>query len=80
MDCSSMTKGTNGAVYQVWNVLGSLTSCCFSHFIGRADGLLVGADHSGSEGEGKGSVVSLVAEGVGRKTRARIDMKDGNIL
>ena len=70
MHCSSMTKGYNGAVYQVWNVLGSLASCCFSHFIGRADGLLVGADHSGSEGEGKGSVVSLAGRGSGKKDQS----------
>ena len=39
--------------------LGSLISFCFSHLIGRADGLLVGADHSGREDEGEGGVVSV---------------------
>ena len=50
--------------------LGSLVSFCFSHLIGRADGLLVVADHSGREGEGKGSVVSLAGRGSGKRDQS----------
>ena len=52
--------------YIVSNLLGSLISCCFSHLIRRADGLLVGTDHSGREGEGEGDVVSLAGRGTGK--------------
>ena len=57
--------------------LGSLISFCFSHLIRRADGLLVGADYSCREGV----VLSpWLVEEVGRETRARIDVRDRNIL
>ena len=38
-----------------WTV--SIISFCFSHLIGKASGLLIGADYSCSEGEGEDDVV-----------------------
>jgi len=52
------------------NVLGSLISFCLSHLIGRADSLLVGADHSGWEGEEKCSFVSLAGRRSGKRDRS----------
>ena len=56
--------------YRVSNVLGSVISCCFLHLIGRADGLLVGADYSGKEGQGEGGVVSLAGRGSGKRDQS----------
>ena len=53
--------------YHVSSVLGSVISCCFSNLIGRADGLLVVAHHSGREGEGEGGIVSLAGIGRGKR-------------
>ena len=76
-----MTKGWyNDGVYQVSNVPWQSHSFCFSHLIGRTDSLLVGADQSGWEGEGKAVLSPWLAEGVGRETRERIDARDRNIL
>ena len=67
-----MAKGWyNGAVYQVGNV---------SHFIGRADGLLVVLIILAARVRGRAMLSPWLAEGVGRKTRARIDMRNRNIL
>ena len=50
-------------------MLGSLIPFCFLHLIMRADGLLVGADYSGRESEGKG-VVSLAGRGSGKQDQS----------
>ena len=51
-------------------MLGSLIPFCFLHLIMRADGLLVGADYSGRESEGKGGVVSLAGRGSGKRDQS----------
>ena len=60
----------NGVAYCVSNVLGSLISYHFSHLIGRADSLFIGADHSGREGEREGGVVSLAGRGSGKRDQS----------
>ena len=68
---TSKTKGWyNGVAYQVSSVLGSLIFRCFLHLIRRADSLLVGADHSRREGEGKRGVVSLADRGSGKRDQS----------
>jgi len=57
----------NGVVYRVSNILDSLVSYHFSHLIGRADSLFIGADHSGREGERGGCGVSSLAGREGGK-------------
>ena len=56
-----MTKsGYCGVLYQVLNVLDSVTSQHLEHFTGRASSLLVAADHFEMEMEGEGSIVSIL--------------------
>ena len=54
----------------VSSVLGSLIFRCFLHLIRRADSLLVGADHSRREGEGKRGIVSLADRGSGKRDQS----------
>jgi len=64
---SGMTESWyNGVAYCVLNVLGSFVS----YHIGRADGLFIGADHSGRDHEGKGGVGSLAGRGSGKRDQS----------
>jgi len=57
-------------MYRALCVLGSVISCCFLHLIGRADSLLVVADHSGRKGEAEGDVASLAGRGSAKRDHA----------
>ena len=60
----------NGVTYRASNVLDGLVSYHFLHHIGRADGLFIGADHSGRDHDGKGGVGSLAGRVSGKRDQS----------